>query len=1856
MRVSPTARSCRPLTSRARSGLAAARAALRPMALALALAPVLAASASADPPRGGEVLLLDRQNLGIGGRPLVMGVDPATYEIRNLTRASQFNAPRAVCWGRGKRLFVGDGPRFWSVDAYQDPTAPAVEVKHPWLSYLVDMAPDGDGGLYLVDQFADPLAEGYQGALFHYDPDGEAFSLVVSDARFVSPLRMVREAAGTILVLDPRGRMRWSAPANGAIYRVDPRTHAMESLLSLHLFTAPSSIALQDPSTLLLADADLSHPDYPPRRGGIVRIALADMSILDTLVAPELVQPTDLVRLPGSEILVLDEQANPGGYSGARGALFRFDLSSGELVGAVISSTFRTLTSIELYDGPDLDASSLELTDANGGSLRPGDRLRFDATLRAGGPTAPGPLDLTIDLGPLDCLLGTAAYERGSVAYDPSARLFRWSATLGLGEEVALSVDLRVPGEATDGTEYEIPVRLSGGLVDRTQLFSRSVSGALVPGLTVYVDGALSRPPAPRLFTLAADGRTPVEFAYEAPGTAPRPVDVAFAPDGTLYVLDTGAAGTATILAVDPVTRATRVVHQGAPLTIYTRALVVGHDGALRVVDPKAVAAIPGVVYRIDPFGGGVEVFYTAADADSFPNPVDICLDGNGRYLVVETDFLAGAYRSGGLFELNEAGNRIAIHTVPGQLIDPYTALVDEDRSIYLIDRADGSPGGPRFFWVRRPEGQGPVFVRLVGVPGLDLLKKPTGIVATAPDRFMICDREANASMGRGGLIRFDRSAPGAGSFVAQSLHADLREPTRADCYRPPRLVCSGLEMLDTNGGDLRPGDLVRVRAQLDNRTPTPGLAAGATVRYASILAPEYFSATRGSVHANPSFATVEWAGDLRYLDPQTIEIGFRVSPLAAHGARAEVEVTLLGGEAAAPATGSLMVVGPLTGDEFLVLDPRAALFNPLHKGTILAGDLAAGTMVPFRSQTAFVRPADILATAPNRILVLDRDADPRGLGGDTGALLELNADNNTVRTFAAGARMVDPVRLVPDPSGGWYILDRAAQPCPGEGRGAILRVGAAGGEPSLVACSELFRDPADLAVDDGGLLWIADRAANPQGLPMENTGAIFAVDPVTGAVVGTYAAEQFVDPAALLWVPGRGLVLTDPGYYSGGLTGIRRLNTATGALTDLVFSPYLGTPTRMLDLGDGRILLADSTAYPPGSAQRGAVFAVDLERGELGAFVQSEAAYRFEALASVPRPEVRFVRWQPVAEPARLHRASGEQVRCELVLDNPSPFQQSRVEIEVTGSATLEFVTGSGSASRGLLLVDGEGLRWTGSLGPADSVRIEYDALVTLLPGLPVWADQFASASGTFGTAAGDTLTFYISNAAANGELVLSDAWADARPGVSGGIFRAELHTHRVAPVLASPLLRAPIAVAFVPGSAAELLIADAQARPSGAGTGTLFRGSTRTGEVVTLFRHPSMRFPNAVAAADSFTAYLLDADADPFGLRPGGEGPGALYRIDLRTGEGAPFASDQRFWNPRDLALDQATGALYIIDSGNGTPSYPGGVFAVDPLTGAVTVVASGGQLASPRCATVGPDGTLYVMDSQGALGGTIYTIAPGSSAPAFFSQCSKTRNPFRMVLDAGERVLCVDAEANPLALPAPTGSVLRFLRGGSTCWVYASGAPFERPCGVAARFDGTPAVALALAALDSPGGVELRWDVPAALRGAGFFVYRRSPEVPGSEFEILNAQRPLTGSGEVAYLDASARAGELYEYLVSAFLPDGSRHDSAPVRIKAAGRAARFFLARPSPNPCPWGPSGGRITLSFGLPEPGDRVRLDLYDVSGRRAAKILDGLRPPGPQSIEWDGRDERGRLLESGFYMLRMEVGERTALRRLVLLR
>ncbi len=218
---------------------------------------------------------------------------------------------------------------------------------------------------------------------------------------------------------------------------------------------------------------------------------------------------------------------------------------------------------------------------------------------------------------------------------------------------------------------------------------------------------------------------------------------------------------------------------------------------------------------------------------------------------------------------------------------------------------------------------------------------------------------------------------------------------------------------------------------------------------------------------------------------------------------------------------------------------------------------------------------------------------------------------------------------------------------------------------------------------------------------------------------------------------------------------------------------------------------------------------------------------------------------------------------------------------------------------------------------------------------------------------------------------------------------------------------------------------------------------------------------------------------------------------------------------------------------------------------------------------------------------------------------------------------------------------------------------GGHFQRAGTVASSnfavwLDGTivPVLLASFTAAPATGGparggrvVDLAWRTATPQPAAAF---RLTARAGGAAWTV-----PFAASGEAGFAarDASPLLATAAEATYALSLADGAGGWSVLAERSVAFPPEPVALGlRAHPNPF-----NPRTDLSFALARP-DRVRLAVYDLSGRLVATLLDADLPAGPQLVPWDGRDAHGRAVASGAYVARLATPSRSTSTKLVLLR
>jgi hypothetical protein len=171
--------------------------------------------------------------------------------------------------------------------------------------------------------------------------------------------------------------------------------------------------------------------------------------------------------------------------------------------------------------------------------------------------------------------------------------------------------------------------------------------------------------------------------------------------------------------------------------------------------------------------------------------------------------------------------------------------------------------------------------------------------------------------------------------------------------------------------------------------------------------------------------------------------------------------------------------------------------------------------------------------------------------------------------------------------------------------------------------------------------------------------------------------------------------------------------------------------------------------------------------------------------------------------------------------------------------------------------------------------------------------------------------------------------------------------------------------------------------------------------------------------------------------------------------------------------------------------------------------------------------------------------------------------------------------------------------------------------------------------------------------ALAGSGggaasVAVQDRSPPAPAT-LSVSGTFDSSTDWAAVALviLPGSVPAGA-HQSPGEAAAPGGSQIASA--RHPVGGLPDRFALMPSYPNPF-----RSSTTIDYALPEP-TRVELVIHDTHGRVVRTLLRGHEDAGFRRTSWDGRDGNGRRVASGVYFLRLTAGDRSMMKKMVMMK
>ncbi len=91
-------------------------------------------------------------------------------------------------------------------------------------------------------------------------------------------------------------------------------------------------------------------------------------------------------------------------------------------------------------------------------------------------------------------------------------------------------------------------------------------------------------------------------------------------------------------------------------------------------------------------------------------------------------------------------------------------------------------------------------------------------------------------------------------------------------------------------------------------------------------------------------------------------------------------------------------------------------------------------------------------------------------------------------------------------------------------------------------------------------------------------------------------------------------------------------------------------------------------------------------------------------------------------------------------------------------------------------------------------------------------------------------------------------------------------------------------------------------------------------------------------------------------------------------------------------------------------------------------------------------------------------------------------------------------------------------------------------------------------------------------------------------------------------------------------------------------------KFMLAQNYPNP--FNPT---TTLAYSLPVRAE-VKVSIYNLLGQRVRQFDEGIKPAGNYELVWDGKTDHGKTVATGLYLYRIEAGEFSEAKKMLLIK
>jgi hypothetical protein len=433
-----------------------------------------------------------------------------------------------------------------------------------------------------------------------------------------------------------------------------------------------------------------------------------------------------------------------------------------------------------------------------------------------------------------------------------------------------------------------------------------------------------------------------------------------------------------------------------------------------------------------------------------------------------------------GVFEVRATGLVVKV-AKDARLKHPFDAIVDVDGSLIVADRGTDSASVTTTDGAVYRVDPGTGMVKETLASGAPLIN-PSGLALEASGDVIVVDPDAVVNGSSGQVFRWQRATR---ALVPLSGCRKFNNPVRA-------VIEGDGDILVVDSDAVGSGAVFRLDA-----------ATGGCVTL--------LHGVKGETHGLVEPFGIALAADgtivLADEDANPDDLATGTGAVFAYSFATNAITRVLGD----PALNRPRGVAVDAAGNYLVADAAAKkIYGVGPTGAVTTVSSSSFFSAPVQVRIVGAAPPPPLGHSRVDFLVIDRGADPRGLGTGTGAVFGLDATTGLLSFLAGDPLFVNPYDAAIDRRGDLIVVDQDAGP---NARGALFRVGKASKQvEQTIAQGKPFSNPSSVLAEHDGTLLVADRDAAVSG----SHAAIFRVDEDHGDVTPFSTSSELVNPVKI--------------------------------------------------------------------------------------------------------------------------------------------------------------------------------------------------------------------------------------------------------------------------------------------------------------------------------------------------------------------------------------------------------------------------------------------------------------------------------------------------------------------------------------------------------------------------------------------------------------------------------------------------------------------------------------------------------------------------------------------------------------------